>query len=97
MPGSEVSRWWEKLQLGLTRILQSVPGAKAGKPELLQRVDWKKTLLSELLPMENPGCELVSMEMLFLTSCADAVLKADFSKVARVLSEDASPSACLGA
>lgn len=57
----------------------------------------KKAFLSKLLPIENPGHELVSMEMLFVRSCADAVLKVDASKVARVLSEDVSPSACFRA
>lgn len=54
MPGSEVGRWCEKLQLGLTGILQDVPGTEAGKPEILKKADLKNPLLSKLLPIENP-------------------------------------------
>lgn len=55
MPGSEVGRWCKKLQLGLTGILQDVPGAEAGKPEILKKADFKTPLLLKLLPIENPG------------------------------------------
>lgn len=86
-----------KAAVGTQKDLAACPWGKSRKAWAFAESRLKKAFLSKPLPIENPGRELVSMEMLFVRSCADAILKVDSSKVAKVLSEDVSPSACLEA